>query len=81
MTRYGREMMASTRRPPLGAGWFTFVVTAVGAIVLAVFASREGSTTAGSGLWIASLVLGTLAIGAWYALAIDWARRRKRLWG
>lgn len=81
MTKYGKEMMGSTRRPPVGGAWIVFVVAAVLAVALAIIAQLSEPSSNSGGLWIAALIFGTVSIAAWYALAVNWARRRKRLWG
>ncbi|MET0887640.1 MAG: hypothetical protein ABWX92_14460 [Mycetocola sp.] len=82
MTRYRQSMLPSTRRPPAGAAWITTGVAGALAIVLGVAASfHEVQTASANVLWVAALVFATVALLAWYALAIHWARRRKRLWG
>jgi hypothetical protein len=58
------------------------VVSAVIAVGFALVASQYDVGSAKADVWwILALVAGTVALLAWYALAVHWARRRKRLWG
>ncbi|MFV0535277.1 MAG: hypothetical protein ACK5MR_16735 [Cumulibacter sp.] len=81
-TKYRQAMEPSIRTPKPGAAWITTVVSGVLAVAFAIFASTyDVGTTPANILWLVALGFGTIALLAWYAVAIHWARRRKRLWG
>lgn len=81
MTKYGKAMVPSTRRPPIGAAWIIFAAATLATIALGVFASLSTGDDSDTLLWALAQGTAVVAIASWYALAIHWGRRRKRLWG
>jgi hypothetical protein len=72
----------TTKQSAVGFFRLALVVSAAVAVVLAVAAGvSTAGTTQAEALWAAAQATGAVALLALYGVAIDWARRRKRLWG